>query len=47
MQLFTFVTIFVILYLKILRPWQLRWGATDDEVKCAMFGDNLVQNHNC
>ena len=46
MQLFTFVTIFGIFYLKILRPWQLRWGATDDEAKCAMSGDDLVQKPN-
>jgi hypothetical protein len=46
MQLFIFVTIFVIFYLKILRPWQLRWGATDDEVKCTMPGDDLVQKPN-
>jgi hypothetical protein len=50
MQLFTFVStsaIFIVLfYLKILRPWQLRWGATDDEVKCTMPGDNIVQKPN-
>jgi hypothetical protein len=22
-------------YLRVLRPWQLRWGATDDEVRRA------------
>jgi hypothetical protein len=47
MQLITFITIsvlsIVLLYLKFLRPWQLRWGATDDEVKCAMPGDEIVQ----
>ena len=50
MQLFTFVSIsaisIVILYLKLLRPWQLRWGATDDEVKCTMPGDDIVQKPN-
>jgi hypothetical protein len=47
MQLFTFVTIFILLfYLKILRPWQLRWGATDEEVNCAMAGDDIVQKPN-
>jgi hypothetical protein len=50
MKLFTFATIFVIFilifYLKILRPWQLRWGATDDEVKCTMSGDDIVQKPN-
>jgi hypothetical protein len=29
-------------YLRVLRPWQLRWGATDDEVRRAMPGDELV-----
>jgi hypothetical protein len=46
MKLFIFVAIFMIFYLKILRPWQLRWGATDDEVNCAMPGDDIVQNPN-
>jgi preprotein translocase subunit YajC len=46
MKLFIFVAIFMILYLKILRPWQLRWGATDDEVNCAMLGDDIVQKPN-
>jgi hypothetical protein len=50
MQLFTFVAIFmifiVLFYLKILRPWQLRWGATDDKVNCDMSGDDIVQKPN-
>ena len=29
-------------YLRMIRPWQLRWGATDDEVRRAMPGDELV-----
>jgi hypothetical protein len=33
----------LLFYLKLLRPWQLRWGATDDEVKCIMSGDNIVK----
>lgn len=38
------VTLFVLvlLYLKRIRPWQLRWGATDDEIKRAMPGDEIV-----
>ena len=38
------VTLFVLvlLYLTRLRPWQLRWGATDDEIKRAMPGDEIV-----
>ena len=29
-------------YVRIVRPWGLRWGATDDEVSCAMPGDDWV-----
>jgi hypothetical protein len=29
-------------YLFAIRPWHLRWGATDDEVKQKLPGDNLV-----
>ncbi|MHB1134561.1 MAG: hypothetical protein ACYC4L_19495 [Chloroflexota bacterium] len=29
-------------YLTRLRPWQLRWGATDDEVERPMPGDDIV-----
>ena len=29
-------------YLALLRPWQLRWGATDDEIERAMPGDDIV-----
>jgi hypothetical protein len=36
----------LLFYLKLLRPWQLRWGATDDEVNCAMSGDDIVQKPN-
>ena len=32
----------VFLYLVFFRPWQLRWGATDAEVKRAMPGDEIV-----
>ncbi|UCG51698.1 MAG: hypothetical protein JSW58_16185 [Candidatus Latescibacterota bacterium] len=32
------------LYLAFVRPWQLRWGATDIEVKRSMLGDGLVAN---
>jgi hypothetical protein len=34
----------VVLYLLVLRPWQLRCGATDEEVERAMPGDELVPN---
>ncbi len=29
-------------YLRFIRPWQLRWGATDEEVARAMPGDEVV-----
>jgi hypothetical protein len=29
-------------YLRVIRPWQLRWGATDDEVRRVMPGDEIV-----
>ena len=32
------------LYLVLLRPWQLRWGATDAEVARSLPGDDLVSN---
>jgi hypothetical protein len=32
----------VSVYLQVIRPWQLRWGATDDELRRAMPGDELV-----
>jgi hypothetical protein len=31
-------------YLRFIRPWQLRWGATDEEVACAMSGDDVVKH---
>ena len=31
-------------YLRFIRPWQLRWGATDEEVARAMHGDDVVQS---
>jgi hypothetical protein len=47
MQPYTFViaSIFIVLvlvYLTLFRPWQLRWGATDDEIKRSMPGDDIV-----
>lgn len=30
------------IYLALIRPWHLRWGATDDEVRRAMPGDDTV-----
>ena len=31
-------------YLRFIRPWQLRWGATDEEVVRAMPGDDVVKH---
>jgi hypothetical protein len=31
-------------YLLFIRPWQLRWGATDEEVGRAMPGDDVVKH---
>lgn len=47
MQPYTFaiasiLIVFVLVYLTLFRPWQLRWGATDDEIKRAMPGDDIV-----
>jgi hypothetical protein len=32
----------VVLYLRLFRPWQLRWGATDTEVNRSLPGDDLL-----
>lgn len=31
-------------YLLWIRPWQLRWGATDEEVESSMPGDEIVRD---
>jgi hypothetical protein len=31
-------------YFRFIRPWQLRWGATDEEVARAMPGDDVVKH---
>lgn len=44
-RLFSVIALFVILitvYLLVIRPSQLRWGATTDEVRRTMPGDDLV-----
>jgi hypothetical protein len=33
-----------VVYLLLIRPWQLRWGATDEEISRHMSGDELVLN---
>jgi hypothetical protein len=32
-------------YILLFRPWQQRWGATDEEVKRTLPGDELVPHH--
>jgi len=34
--------VLVFVYLTLFRPWQLRWGATDAEIKRSMPGDEIV-----
>jgi hypothetical protein len=34
--------VLALLYLSIIRPWQLRRGATDEEIKRSMPGDDIV-----
>src|SRR5215218_527701 len=31
-------------YLLVVRPWQLRWGATDEERDATLAGDDLIPN---
>lgn len=39
-----FGAVLVGVYLRFIRPWQLRWGATDEEVARAMPGDDVVKH---
>lgn len=32
----------LLFYMRLFRPWQLRWGATDGEIKRSMPGDEIV-----
>ncbi len=36
--------VLTLFYLALFRPWQLRWGATDEEIKRSMPGDDIVSN---
>lgn len=40
----TLTAVAVVIYVRFLRPWQLRWGATDEEVARAMSGDDVVKH---
>ncbi len=33
---------FVLLYIVVIRPWHMRWGATDQEVAMALPGDAIA-----
>jgi hypothetical protein len=39
---FIFLAILAVSYFVWIRPWQLRWGATDEEIRRAMPGDRVV-----
>lgn len=41
---FTTIVVLLFVYLKIYRPWQIRWGATDEEVNLSLPGDELVSH---
>ena len=36
------IVVFLSLYVAVIRPWHMRWGATPDEVTRVMPGDSLV-----
>lgn len=38
------LAILVLIYLFIIRPWHLRWGATDTELSLILPGDSFVKN---
>ena len=33
---------FVLLYIVVIRPWHMRWGATDQELAMALPGDAIA-----
>lgn len=37
-----FAVVALIVYLEAIRPWHLRWGATNEEVKLPLPGDDIV-----
>jgi hypothetical protein len=45
-SIFVIVSVLFVLapaYLLLIRPWQLRWGANDEEIQRAMPGDEIVE----
>jgi hypothetical protein len=45
-SIFIFFVIAIGFFQFVYRPWQVRWGATDEEVNRSMVGDDIVQNPN-
>jgi len=39
-----FIVVLCCLFYFVYRPWQLTWGATDEEVQQSMVGDNIVDD---
>lgn len=39
-----FLVVVVVLFRFVYHPWQLNWGATDEEVNRSMIGDEFVKN---
>jgi hypothetical protein len=39
-----FLVIVIVFFYFVYRPWNLRWGATDEEVNRSMIGDDIVKN---
>ena len=42
----TLTAVAMVLYVRFLRPWYLRWGATDEEVEQSMPGDEEISQAN-
>ena len=40
------IAVAMVLYIRFLRPWYLRWGATDEEVKQSIPGDEEITQAN-
>jgi hypothetical protein len=40
---FLVVGLVILLYFLLVRPWQLTWGSTKDEIRQSLFGDDMVK----
>ena len=40
------LAVLIAVYLWVVKPWHVRWGATDDEVNMTMAGDDLIPGAN-